>query len=154
MSTEILKLPTKQKKVKLWVHPTGPVIGSLFMHTTEDDDQDQAILDILNQPEPFVVFEVDTPSEIRFYNRQTIIRIEYNNKGAVSQSAKTLYCNIHMMDGSLIEGTIKEALPPENARLYDYLNHQDSRFLKIYADNDEICLINKSYINQVTLPNK
>ena len=59
-----------------------------------------------------------------------------------------------MVDCSLIEGTIKEALPPEHARLYDYLNQQDCRFLKIYVSENEICLINKSYINQVTLPKK
>ena len=151
MSTNTLKLPTKNKKVKLWVHPAGAVVGSLFIHHNENGE-DQAVLDILNQPEPFIVFQVDTPDEIRFYNRQTIIRIEYNDKDAISESAKTLYCLIHMMDGSLIEGTIKEALPPEHARLYDYLNIQDSRFLKIFVDDDEVCLINKAYINQVTLP--
>lgn len=150
MSEKTLKLPTKRKKVKLWVHPGGAVIGSLFLHTKDDGEE----LDILNQTEPFLVFEVDTPNEIRFYNRQSIIRIEYEEKNALSESAQTLYCLIHMMDGSLIDGTIKEALPPENARLYDYLNKQDNRFMKIYVDNNEICLINKAYINQVTLPNK
>ena len=152
LSTNNLKLPTKQKPVTMWVHPSGPIIGSLFIH--KDNGQDQAILDILNQTEPFVVFQVDTPNEVRFYNRQSIIRIEYNDKDAISDSAQTLYCIIHMMDGSQIDGTIKEALPPEHARLYDYLNQQENRFLKIYVSDDEVCLINKSYINQVTLPNK
>lgn len=151
MLADTLKLPTKRKKVRLWVHPAGSVIGSLFIHT--DDGHDQAVLDIVNQPEPFVVFEVDSPNEIRFYNRQSIIRIEYTDKDAIDKSAQTLYCTIHMMDGSVIEGTIKEALPPEHARLYDYLNQQDNRFLKIFVSDDEVCLINKSYINQVTLPN-
>lgn len=151
LSANTLKLPTKHKQVQLWVHPTGPVIGSLFIHPN-DEGEDQAVLDILNQPEPFIVLQVDTPNEIRFYNRQSIIRIEYIDKDVIDESAQTLYCIIHMMDGTLIEGTIKEALPPEHARLYDYLNKQDNRFLKIYVTDDEICLINKSYINQVTLP--
>ncbi len=152
MSKDTLKLPTKQKKVQLWVHPDGPVVGSLFIRHN-DNGQDEAVLDILNRNEPFIVFQVDTPNEIRFYNRQSIIRIEYCDKDVITESAQTLYCDIHMMDGTLVEGTIKEALPPEHARLYDYLNKQDNRFLKIYVDDDEICLINKSYINQVTLPN-
>ena len=151
MSKDSLKLPTKQKKVQLWVHPGGQVVGSLFIRHN-NDGQDEAVLDILNRNEPFIVFQVDTPDEIRFYNRQSIIRIEYNDKDAIAESAQTLYCTIHMMDGTQVEGTIKEALPPEHARLYDYLNKQDNRFLKIYVDDDEICLINKSYINQVTLP--
>lgn len=151
LSTNTLQLPTKKKKVQLWVHPAGAVVGSLFIHPNEYG-KDQAVLDILNQPEPFIVFQVDTPNEIRFYNRQSIIRIEYNDKDVIDESAQTLFCIIHMMDGSLIEGTIKEALPSEHARLYDYLNTQDSRFLKIYVTDDEVCLINKSYINQVTLP--
>jgi len=152
LSTNTLKLPTKQQSVKLWVHPSGPVVGSLFIHHNEAG-QDEAVLDIVNRTEPFVVVQVDTPNEIRFYNRQSIIRIEYTDHNAIDKSARTLFCTIHMMDGSLIEGTIKEALPPEHARLYDYLNQQDSRFLKIFVDDDDVCLINKSYINQVTLPN-
>jgi len=135
----------------MWVHPTGLVIGSLFVHHN-NDGEDQATLDVLNQPEPFIVMQVDTPNEIRFYNRQSIIRVEYKEKDVIDESAKTLYCIIHMMDGTHIEGTIKEALPPEHARLYDYLNISDNRFLKIYVTDDEVCLINKSYINQVTLP--
>lgn len=151
MSSDTLKLPTKKKKVKLWVHPTGPVMGSLFIHHN-DEGKDQAVLDILNQTEPFLVFQADVPDEIRFYNRQSIIRIEYNDKDVIDESAKTLYCIIHMMDGTMIEGTVKEALPPEYGRLYDYLNQQENRFLKIYVADDEVCLINKSYVNQVTLP--
>ncbi|VAW91529.1 hypothetical protein MNBD_GAMMA23-1037 [hydrothermal vent metagenome] len=153
LSKDTLKLPTKQKNVQLWVHPSGQVVGSLFIRHN-DDGHDEAVLDILNRNEPFVVFQVDMPNEIRFYNRQSIIRIEYSDKGVIAESAQTLYCTIHMMDGTLVEGTIKEALPPEHARLYDYLNKQDNRFLKIYVDDDEVCLINKSYINQVTLPDK
>jgi len=151
LSKNALTLPTKQKRVQLWIHPSGPVVGSLFIHHN-DNGQDEAVLDILNHDEPFIVFQVDTPNEIRFYNRQSIVRIEYTDKDLIAESAQTLFCTIHMMDGALIEGTIKEALPPEHARLYDYLNKQDNRFLKIYVDDDEICLINKSYINQVTLP--
>jgi hypothetical protein len=54
------------------------------------------------------------------------------------------------MDGSMISGEIREQLSPERARLYDYLNKDDDRFLKIFTGDDHICLVNKSYVIQVT----
>jgi hypothetical protein len=54
-----------------------------------------------------------------------------------------------MMDGSLLIGTIKESLPPEHARLFDYININNESFIKLHLENDEICLINKAYIVRV-----
>lgn len=55
-----------------------------------------------------------------------------------------------MMDGSMIKGRIRENLQPEYARLYDYLNKGKQRFIKLITDENDICLVNKSYIIQVS----
>ena len=53
-----------------------------------------------------------------------------------------------MMDGSLILGKIEEPLHPIKARLLDYLNSNNGKFIKITTDNRTL-LINKAYIIRV-----
>ena len=55
-----------------------------------------------------------------------------------------------MMDGSVMEGTIREELPPEYSRLFDYINQEKARFIRLYHNDNEVSLINKSYIVNVT----
>ena len=54
-----------------------------------------------------------------------------------------------MMDGSLINGKIIESLPPDRARLLDYLNKEEQNFIKVHVDGGLTYLINKSYVNHV-----
>jgi hypothetical protein len=51
-----------------------------------------------------------------------------------------------MLDGALIEGTVRYPLPPSRARLYDYLNLGHESFAKLYMDDGTVCLVNKTYI--------
>jgi len=53
------------------------------------------------------------------------------------------------MDGSVIDGVMRKSLPPERSRLYDYMNTDNPRFLKLYVDDDAVCLINKSYVGYI-----
>lgn len=153
MSNDYLKVPKNLKKITLWVHPEGRVIGSLFtrkqspLHAGEEDP-----CETLNQDETFLVLKRDEPEEIRFYNKSSIIRMEYENEDSSSSDATPLYCKLHMMDGAIINGEIKESLQPEKTRLYDYLNKKDERFIKVYINKDTIYLVNKSYINQAVEP--
>ena len=156
MSKDHLKIPKKLKEVTLWVHPEGRVIGALFLreqsvhHAGEEDP-----LEVLNQPEHFVVLQRDRPEELRFYNRASIIRVEYPGawpSDDAEAKATPLPCQLHMMDGSLIAGTIHEPLPPEHSRLFDYLNRSSERFARIYLDDQTTCLVNKAYIIQVSAP--
>ncbi len=151
MSNVNLKIPTTLYPVTLWVHPEGRVIGSLFLHN-DKTKQAEDVLSLVNQPEQFLVFKCETPNELRFYNRSSIIRMEYAEESGDSPNDKTLECQLHMMDGSLITGIIRESLPADHSRLYDYLNLAENRFVKIHTDSQEVILINKAYINQVTIP--
>ena len=54
------------------------------------------------------------------------------------------------MDGSLIDGEIIEVLHPDHARLYDYLNQAEDRFIRLYIGETQVCMVNKNYIIQVT----
>ena len=55
-----------------------------------------------------------------------------------------------MMDGSLLEGEIREPLPEDRSRLYDYLNQVRTRFIRLRVDGDRVFLVNKSYVIHAT----
>ncbi|MEM9055948.1 MAG: hypothetical protein AAGD86_00650 [Pseudomonadota bacterium] len=151
VTTEHLRIPKKMKEVMLWVHPTGAVVGSIFLYFKgQDDDGAQDPVDVLNHEDPFLVLHREAPDEIFFCNKNSIVRVEYADRGAVEpDAAVTIPCRLHMMDGSIIDGIIKESLPPENSRLFDYMNISDERFIKLHIDEHYRCLVNKAYIVRV-----
>ncbi len=151
-NTEHLRIPKKMKEVMLWVHPTGAVVGSIFLYFRgqQGGDAAQDPLDVLNHEDPFLVLHREAPDEIFFCNKNSIVRVEYADKGAAEPiGAVVIPCRLHMMDGSIIDGIIKESLPPENSRLFDYMNISDERFIKLHVDEHYRCLVNKAYIVRV-----
>jgi hypothetical protein len=145
---ENLKIPKKQKQVTLWIHPEGRVVGSLFLslHSKLSEGEEEP-LEALNHPKSFLVLKRDDFDELRFYNKSSIVRVEYYKEPLTDlEEVDQLGCRLCLMDGSIIEGTIKRALPPAHARLYDYLNMQDERFAEIHVEEGMVCLVNKSYI--------
>ena len=150
MGQETLKVKKTLQEVIMWVHPEGQVHGALYVSV---DKQAQPVEDphsVLNNNWPFLVLRRRDPDELRFYNRGSIIRVEYDQARPNDPATVDIPCRILMMDGAVFEGEISEVLPPERARLYDYLNQANDRFLRVYLDEGRVCLLNKSYIIQVT----
>lgn len=147
MTNKTLQVPKRLAAVTLWVHPEGRVQGSLYLREQSPNYAGpEQPLEVLNQCNPFIVIKRDAPDELRFYNMRAIIRVEYEPEDAPPADTPSLRCQMQMMDGSLISGTIREQLPPERARLLDYLNRADECFIKLYMDEGTIYLINKAYI--------
>lgn len=155
MAKDILRVPKKLAPVTLWVHPEGRVVGSLFLREQSPNHAGaEQPLEVLNQSEPFLVFRRENPLELRFYNKRSIIRVEYADEGAPQAPDSTeIQCRLHMMDGSLISGTIQESLSPDRARLLDYLNKTDDGFIKIHLEEGAVYLVNKAYIIHVHVAN-
>lgn len=147
VNNEHLIVPKSLKQVTLWVHPEGRVLGCLFLRTHSALHAGKELpLEALNRPEPFIVFKREYPPEMRFYNRKSIVRVEYDGLDQQKTRAiRPLTCVLQMMDGSLITGTIEEPLHPNRARLLDYLNNSDDTFIKLHIDGNTV-LVNKSYI--------
>lgn len=151
MSKPSFKVEKALKQVSMWVHPEGLVQGALFVRVDDTEQGKEEPRTVLNTHDPFCVLKRENPDEIRFYNRSSIIRVEYDEPyPAVDNDVSCMKCNLLMMDGSMISGEIRERLSPERARLYDYLNKDNDRFLKIFTGDNHICLVNKSYVIQVT----
>lgn len=153
MKARILKVPKTEKDVSLWVNPDGLVKGSLFLlEQSHEHAGEEEPIEVLNQDSPFLVVRLHNPEQLRFYNRTSIIRVEYEQEAESSALGEQtiISCTIHLMDGSILEGTIRETLPPERARLFDYLNREKARFIRLYLSDTEVCLINKAFINYVS----
>lgn len=152
MLRDLLKIPKKLKPVTLWIHPEGRVVGSLFLRPQSPNTPgEEEPLEVLNTTDPFLVLKRDDRDELRFYNKSAVVRVEYEDEKSLSiPDVQSLPCTLHLMDGSLIPGTIRKALPPDRSRLFDYLNLHDEQFIKIYCDGGVVCVVNKSYVACVT----
>lgn len=157
MFPDSLKIPKRLKQVTLWVHPEGRVVGYLFLRPQSVNMAgEEEPLEVLNHSDPFLVLKREDPDELRFYHKASVIWVEYDEDRtmpfppALFPNVEPLSCVLHMMDGSLIEGSIRKPLPPDRARLFDYLNLKDERFVKVYCEDGGVYLVNKSYIVCVT----
>jgi hypothetical protein len=146
-----LKIPKVEKQVTLWTHPDGLVLGSIYLHMGDAErSRAEDPWAVMNDNEDFLVVRRHDPEELRFYNKASLIRVQYTEDELyIAESGKDLPCRVHMMDGSVIDGAMRKSLPPERSRLYDYMNTDNPRFLKLYVESSAVCLVNKSYVGYI-----
>lgn len=155
MSAEQYKIPKKLKHVAIWVHPIGHIYGAIYVRPQSDHHNgEQEPREVLNDPTPFLVLRREESENLEFINKNSIVRVDYEDSEEENrvQQAPLMGCHIRMMDGAIISGHIRELLPPDKARIFDYLNQLPDRFLRLFNDDGSIALLNKNYIVQVTLP--
>lgn len=149
MSNESYKIQKRQEPVTLWVHPDGPVKGTLYLQEQSDrGERPEHPIEIMNTDVPFIVLHCQDPDENRFYGKRAIVRVHHDPmEGEPETSDITIVpCELRLMDGSSLSGTIREFLLPEHRRLFDYLNQRGEPFLRLHLDDGGICLVNKAYI--------
>ena len=151
MSNKALKIAKALRQVSMWVHPEGLVNGSIFVAVGEDATAEENPCAVLNNDTPFLVLRTEKADDVRFYNRNAIVRVEFESERPNDRKLTNVSCQVTMMDGSVINGEIIEELPEEHARLYDYLNQTKERFIRLFTTNSDICMVNKSYVVKVTI---
>jgi hypothetical protein len=145
-------IPKAPRQVTLRVHPEGAIAGALFLsfHSSIGIGQED-LCDVLNSPDPFLVVKRADRDGPAFYNKRAIIRVDYEDDGAPApEGSRTRRCLVSMMDGSTIEGNARYVLPPNRARLFDYLNINDERFIKLHLEGRNISLVNKVHVSCVS----
>ena len=150
MPAKPLRIAKALRQVNMWVHPEGLVKGAIFVTVGEDNTTQEDPRYVLNTDKPFLVLCRENPDEVRFYNRSAIVRVEFEDNKPIDGNATVIACRLNLMDGSVIDGKIIEVLPSDHARLYDYLNQAQERFIRLYTADSQICMVNKNYIIQVT----
>lgn len=153
MSGESLIVPKALKSVRLWVHPEGPVLGSLYLRCpAAGAAPDELPIELLNQPAPFLVCHCggDEHAHTRFYNKNAVTRINYDDAAEAARPARVrIKAEFQLMDGAVFRGEIREDLPEDRQRLLDYMNVHTDRFVRVFLEGDEVALINKAYIMRV-----
>ena len=148
MNDGALVVPKKRVPVTLWIHPEGPVQGLMFIHLPDcASGREEQPADVINETADFLVIEREGRDEIRFYNKSSIVRLQYANDLFLAvDEGRPQSCRITMMDGSLIDAEIFKVTPEDRSRLYDCMNDTSERFLKVRPGGSEVMLINKSYV--------
>ena len=153
MSSESLIVPKTLKPVRLWVHPEGPVLGSLYLHCPANGAlPDELPIELLNEPAPFLVCNCgeEQYAQTRFYSKSAITRIDYEDAKEEASSARVqIGAEFQLMDGAVFRGEIREDLPPDRQRLLDYMNVHTDRFVRVFLKGGGVTLINKAYIMRV-----
>lgn len=171
MDNDALRIPKKVQQLELWIHPEGKVTGSVYLHLQSNrHGGEEKPEEMLNQPQPFMVVKCESRDGLRFYNKNSIIRLQYYNSQSPTSTALMrlgpdlhmldftseatglvrLDCRLHLIDGTVLTGVIEEFLPPGQQRLFDYINNNVNTFIKLYLGSDEICLVNRAYIVRIS----
>ncbi len=154
MDNEALKIPKKKKLVSLSVESEGQVIASVFLQLQSDEHHgEETPEDIFNTTDTFLVVLNEDPQEPRFYHLERVIQVEYHEdpvEDSVEEDKTDLACKLTLRDGSEVVGSIREFLPPEHRRLYDYINKTEKRFVKLYESADQVILVNKDHIVRIS----
>lgn len=152
MADKPLRIAKARRQVSMWVHPEGLVKGAIFVTVGSDNETQEDPRYVLNADKPFLVLYREKPEEVRFYNRSSIVRVEYEGDKPTDDNATVIRCRLNLMDGSVLDGEIIEVLPADHSRLYDYLNQGQERFIRLFTGESQVCMVNKNYIIQVTSP--
>lgn len=136
----------------------GPLLrGHLFVETlTATHSGSQTVSEYLELPGAFLPFESE--QEFLFLAKDSIavVRVSEEDEAGEAWSelpllpvdeedaAPEVRVRVELRGGSVVEGEVVSAMPPEHCRLMDYLN-QERRFLVLRARED-LAIINKVFI--------
>jgi hypothetical protein len=142
-----LIVPKNLRRVRLWIHPEGRVVGSLYVRAARGEEPEQRIVDSLNEEQSFVVLMREAPEELRFYHQASILRVESEAEPPPTEEDMIHHrCQLGMMDGNFLEGTLTRPSPPDRSRLFDFLNREKERFLEVFLDDGTTVVVNKTYV--------
>jgi len=149
---DTLKIEKRRQSVTLVMRDGQPYDGDIFLHFSRNEyGLPQTPLDLLNSKPPFVVLQLDSDG-VQFYNKHMISHLTYQeNQSGDEPLPANLVENVEVQidNGEVLSGEVTALLPPENMRLYDYLNQLEEVFLRLKNAAGKITLINKACIIRV-----
>lgn len=108
----------------------------------------ETVLDLMNEPEPFLVLKVEGQPPVRMINKERVIEIEASVQPEEDQAVgKEEDMALMFQDGFSLSGTARVELPPTKSRLIDFLNHTE-RFFEL-RDGGSLHIVNRKHISHV-----
>ena len=152
MSDNHLKITKRRKEVTLTLRSGKKVKGDVFLHYSRNEyGLPQEPVDLLNSKQPFIVLMYES-GEVSFYNKNMISHLTYFAKTDVDNVVEANLkenVEVELVDGEVLSGEITALLPPENMRLYDYLNQIDEIFMRVNKTGGMVTLVNKTCVTAV-----
>ena len=107
--------------------------------------------DVLNRDEAF--FPLTSESQTMFLAKSQVIAVTVTTVLPVRdidrvEAARTLGMQVELSDGSEFVGAVTSELPPDRARVLDYLNHAHGFFCLV--DQDAMRFVNRVHVRLVT----
>lgn len=107
--------------------------------------------DALNRDEAF--FPLTSENQTMFLAKSQVIAVTVTTVLPVGdidrvEAARTLGMQVGLSDGSEFVGTVTSELPPDRARVLDYLNHANGFFCLV--DQDAMRFVNRFHVRLVT----
>ncbi len=149
MSENPFKIEKQRVPVQLELSNGDTVCGTIFLHYAKNEyGRPEEPLELLNSRSPF--FPVSDESEaVSFYNKAMVLCLTYQeDRGQATPVEANLNKQVvvTLYDDRRLTGMVQALLPPEHARLYDFLNLDGEAFMKIAGTDGTVSLINKAYV--------
>jgi len=128
--------------------------GSVFIHSSSQRPFElEDVSELFNSSEQFFPLELETEEVILVSKARVAEVADAGGEDASDQPhsgspAPTALLQVVLMGGDVRVGSIRLEARPDRARVLDYLNRLNARFLTLYTSN-EARLINRSLIDRV-----
>jgi hypothetical protein len=146
------RIEKSRSPVVIKTHSGETITGEMFLQPfARPDGATERPGDILNGKEPFFPVAMSDGELILVAKEQVLElttdvgRDEYDER---SKMARPAVIEVRLISGETHAGAIFLELPVEHARLLDFLNREDERFLTLHG-SEHLVLINRSVIEHV-----
>lgn len=150
---EELRVP--KRRVPVDVVLPGGVAQNVFVFLSEaapGHDGPERLADLLNGTDPFIPAQVANGGGMTFLHRISIavarVAPEFDLEAGEAVSPDTEHeVEITLVDGTRVQGRVGYSLPPERARLVDFLNLCEPFFRVV--EPDAVALVGRAHVARV-----
>lgn len=145
-----LKIPKKRVFVIVNFVGDKKVRGNIFINPQSSLHYgEEQIIDLLNNKEPFLPFEIKETSSIRIINKKSIISISTSEElKSEGELGKRETITVALTSGRNLNGELIISGPEDKLRVLDFFNDKEKQFFRLFTEA-ETHYINISHVRQV-----
>jgi hypothetical protein len=153
-AANMYRVETVRRSVALTMIGGETLRGSVFIHSSSHRPFElEDISEVFNSGEEFFPLELET-EEVILISKARVAEVtddggeDTSDQPLFGSPAPTALLQVVLIGGEVRVGSIRLEARPDRARVLDYLNRLNARFLTLYTSN-EARLINRSLIDRV-----
>ena len=153
-AANLYRVETVRRSVSLTMIGGEILRGSVFIHSSSHRPFElEDVSELFNSGEQFFPLELET-EEVILVSKARVAEVtdgggeDASDQPRSGSPAPTALLQVVLIGGEVRVGSIRLEARPDRARVLDYLNRLNARFLTLYTSN-EARLINRSLIDRV-----